>query len=200
MKKSDFLINGELFAENETIILRALSEDDKEDYMNLQKTLSFNDKIYEIEDFYRFTWKLAMESDHLILVILEKRTNRFIGQIMLKNLEEETPEIGIDIVEPFRRKGFGYAAISLFTTALKERFNLQCFLIRVYNDNAASQALIHKFHVTHIGTEENEYIAAMKALYEACDDDEFASKIAEKIEDACQESGDRVIDHYLMRV
>ena len=65
---------------------------------------------------------------------------------------------------------------------------------------AMEQALLQKFHVTHIGTEENEYIAAMKALYEACDDDEFASKIAEKIEDACQESGDRVIDHYLMRV
>ena len=200
MKKCDFLCNGEIFAQNEKIILRALSEADKENYMNLQKSFSFNDKIYEMEDFYNFSWKLAIDSDDLILVIFEKGTNIFIGQIMLKKLEEEIPEIGIDITEPFRKKGFGYTAISLFTTTLKERFNLQSFLIRVYNDNAASQALFHKFNVTHIGTEENEYITAMKALYDACDDVEFASKIAKKIEDTFQESGDRVIDHFLMHV
>ena len=200
MNKCDFLRNGEIFAQNERIVLRALSEEDKADYMDLLLSLSLDKKMYEIEDFYHFSWKQAIESDELILAIIEKSSNSFIGQIMLKHLEEEIPEIGIDITEPCRKKGFGYSAVSLFTTTLKERFHLQCFLIRVYCDNTASQALIHKFNVEHIGTEENEYITAMKALYDACDDVEFASKIAKKIEEAMEESEDRIIDHYLLRI
>ena len=157
-------------------------------------------KMYEIEDFYNFSWKIAIQSDDLVLAIIDKHTICFIGQIMLKNLDQEIPEIGIDIIESYRHKGFGFSAISLFTATLKDRFSLQCFLIRVYNDNTASQALIHKFNVEHIGTEDNEYIAALKELYDACDDIEFASDIAKKIEEAIRESGDRVIDQFLMRV
>ena len=200
MNKCDFLLDRKLFAQNDRIILRVLSDEDKADYMDLLTSLSFDKKVYEIEYFYNFSWKLAIESDNLILAVIDNTTNRFIGQIMLKNLEEVIPEIGVDITEPCRKKGFGYSAVSLFTATLKERFHLECFLIRVYNDNKASQALFHKFNVEHIGTEDNEYITAMKALYDACDDAEFASKIEKKIEEAIVDSGDRVIDHYLLRI
>lgn len=200
MKKNDFLCNGEIFAENERIILRSLSEKDKTDYMNLLTSLSSMKRMYEIEDFYNFSWKIAVQSDNLIMAIIEKSSNYFIGQIMLKNLEEEIPEIGIDIKEPCRKKGFGYSAVSLFTTTLKEKFHLHSFLIRVYSDNTASQALFHKFNVEHIGTEETVYITAMKALYNVCDDTELASSITKKIEEATCDEGDRVIDQFLFRV
>ena len=67
------------------------------------------------------------------------------------------PEIGIDIVQEFRRKGFAYSAIQLFLKSARNLFEKDKFLVRIYSDNIASLELFQKLGVSEIGREPSEY-------------------------------------------
>ena len=70
-----------------------------------------------------------------ISVIL-KATKKYAGNIVLRELESVTPEVGIDIVEKYQRQGIAYDTLQLFMRKVKSICKIDYFLsafIRIMN-------------------------------------------------------------------
>ncbi len=103
MTKDELCAENGIFAENDEIILEKLSEKYKDEYMDLVIEVSSIKKAYEDEEFKEYAWKHDMEDSDLLLCILNKNNNMFIGKMTFRNLWDDKPEIGIDIIENYRR-------------------------------------------------------------------------------------------------
>jgi RimJ/RimL family protein N-acetyltransferase len=148
---------------NEIITIRRLEKSDKKNYRDLAIKLSFNPKMYEDEMLYDFAWSLALNRDgETHYSIFSTVNDLYIGDLLLKESDNDLPEIGINILPEYQNQKWGYNAIKAFTEYLKNRNDINRFIVRIYSDNEASKALFRKFNVKKIGTEDSTYVAFMK--------------------------------------
>ena len=197
MRKEDLVSDDGFFAENDRILLRLTSEEDEENHMKLVVDVSTIKAAYEMKEFYDKTWNEAFHPDFLFLTILDKNTSDYLGYINVRYLSNEIPELGIDIVEKYRREGFGYEAVRLVTEQIKLKAGCRTFMVRIYSDNMASLSLFHKFSLTEVGGEESEYITAIKRLHKGQNPsalENFKELVAEKWE---RESQRCIINYHL---
>ena len=79
---------------------------------------------------------------------------KYIGYLSFSNYESATPEIQIDIHEPYQRKGIGYKGVSFLTAELfREREDIEYFIYRVRIENVASRKLIEKLGGEEMSTD-----------------------------------------------
>ena len=180
MKKQEYLQKNGFFAENEKFILQAPSEKYKEDYLSLCLETSIMPNAYKEENFRELSWKDVYGED-LYLFIIDKNTGEFCGNLMLKHLEEDTPEIGIDLLKRFQNQGIGYQMVKLLMETANRIQPVKYFLVRIYSDNLRSQNLFRKFGAVPIGTEESHY-AKLLRKWRSCLDEEELQKLHEKNE------------------
>jgi RimJ/RimL family protein N-acetyltransferase len=165
----------DLAVQNDKLILRNLIPEDKEDYYKLYQDTSIIKKKMKPEAFRRFfekEWEQEILSkDRLNISILSADSKQYVGNILLRYLDSDMPEIGIDIVQEFRRKGFAYSAIQLFLKSTRNLFEKDKFLVRIYSDNIASLELFQKLGVSEIGREPSEYQIFLNELKEKFGDE-----------------------------
>ena len=165
----------DLAVQNDKLILRNLILEDKEDYYKLYHDTSIIKKKMKPEAFRQFfetEWEEEMLSkDRLNISILSSGSKQYVGNILLRYLNSDMPEIGIDIVPEFRRKGFAYSAIQLFLKSARNLFEKDKFLVRIYSDNIASLELFQKLGVSEIGREPSEYQVFLNELKEKFGDE-----------------------------
>ena len=122
--------------------------------------------------FFEKEWEQEILSkDRLNISILSADSKQYVGNILLRYLDSDMPEIGIDIVQEFRRKGFAYSAIQLFLKSTRNLFEKDKFLVRIYSDNIASLELFQKLGVSEIGREPSEYQIFLNELKEKFGDE-----------------------------
>ena len=173
MRIEDYFDDNDVFAEDKKFILKKLSENDKEDFMKLQMDVSSIKKAYEINDFYEFSWSSFLHDKDLNLSLFSKDTGVYLGRLMLKNLSADKQEIGIDIVEDYRRKGRGSAAVCLLMKHAKEVSGADWFEIRIYSDNIASINMFKKLGAVEADREDSEFIKIMKVMEKSLRKDEI---------------------------
>lgn len=105
-----------------------------------------------------------MEDSDLLLCILNKNNNMFIGKMTFRNLWDDKPEIGIDIIENYRRQGYVFQAISLFVEKLKSISPIEICTVRIYSDNIPSKNLFKKFDIHEIERKDSEFTIIMNEL------------------------------------
>lgn len=71
-------------------------------------------------------------------------SNEFVGRVCLLNLTSPLPELGIDILPQFWRKGYASEAVPMFLKVCKERFNVSRIKVRISKDNLPSIRLFEK--------------------------------------------------------
>lgn len=86
-----------------------------------------------------------------------KATKQYVGNIVLRELESTTPEVGIDIVKKYQRQGIAYDTLQLFLRRIKNICRIEYFLVRIYSDNEPSRKLFQKLRAVKIGNEPSEY-------------------------------------------
>ena len=165
----------DLVAQNDKVILRNLIPEDKEDYFKLYQDTSIIKKKMKPEAFRQFferEWEREILSkDRLNISILSADSKQYVGNILLRDLDSDMPEIGIDIVQEFRRKGFAYSAVQIFLKSVRNLFVSDKFLVRIYSDNEASLKLFQKLGAFEIGREPSEYQVFLNELKEKLGDE-----------------------------
>lgn len=165
----------DLVAQNDKVILRNLIPEDKEDYFKLYQDTSIIKKKMKPEAFRQFferEWEREILSkDRLNISILSADSKQYVGNILLRYLASDMPEIGIDIVQEFRRKGFAYSAVQVFLKSARNLFVSDKFLVRIYSDNEASLKLFQKLGAFEIGREPSEYQVFLNELKEKLGDE-----------------------------
>ncbi|MCD8369282.1 MAG: GNAT family N-acetyltransferase [Clostridiales bacterium] len=100
-------ISGEIFTENEDYILRFLQESDKDQYMETLIQNSEYPNMYKMDGFAEYTWQNTPEENELIFSIIGKKTDAYCGFCNLRNIDTDTPEIGISLLKEHQGNGIG---------------------------------------------------------------------------------------------
>lgn len=109
------------------------------------------------------TWnEILCDNNQLYLKILDKQTGEFWGEISLKDLENDIPELGIHILREYRNRGIGTKVEKCFIENLRRVKGLQCLSIRICSDNYVSQRLFEHLGAVKVGEEGKAYCNFMK--------------------------------------
>lgn len=136
------------FIEGIKIYLRGISIDDvNENYyrwMNDEEITAFTESRfmpYSIEKIKDYVTKIDEHSNTVFLAIIDKATNKHIGNIKLGNINwiHRSADIGIIIGEKdFWGKGYASEAIELITNYAFNKLNLNKLVAGCYIDNKGS--------------------------------------------------------------
>ena len=142
-------IDHSIVRDAENIIIRTVTEADKEEYISLQ----FDDNLLnsfaqagEIVsvDVREIFWKERYESDSILFSIVEKDTGCIAGFCEIDHISEDEPTIGITLLDKYRGRGYGYLAAKMMIEAGWEILEHPYFVWEVHQDNEPSKRLVEK--------------------------------------------------------
>lgn len=136
--------DGVLLAENDAILLRAVSEDQKNDMLRVSYECSFLKHEFENETYRNYLWEAFIGENAANYCIYAKDTNDFVGYCGIKDLTREMPELAIELLSKYRKHGYGFQALSLLMDQFSKITGENVFRSRVEVENCASQSLHRK--------------------------------------------------------
>jgi len=126
--------------ESEQIYYVYLTEKLIDDYVKmindpeLQKCIGMDVKVVTKEN--EFTWiKDNLNKKAFIFSMIEKATNKYIGNIEIRNKGNNTGELGIAITKDQQNKHFGQEAIRTILDYAFNKMNMEKVELNVYNFN-----------------------------------------------------------------
>jgi len=87
---------------------------------------------------------VLLDKNKLQLKIMDKSTQEYVGEVVLMKLDAEMPELGIQLLKKYHRRGIGTQVIHLFVEQLKSIMQVEFFTVRIRSDNYISQRLFEK--------------------------------------------------------
>ncbi len=182
----------------QNIHLRPLADTDLQDYVRLQKELSFSKELYDKESIVKHTWKDMLSENSEKFAIVDAENRGFCGYCGIKDIRRGAPEIEIELLERYQRKGIGYRALATMMQSAANQYGTEVFMSKVEPDNYASQRLMEKLGGEPNGTQldiriEEEDAAAFEERYKSLIDDNIR-RVAEKF----QVEPQRLLTHVLL--
>ena len=95
--------DGVLLAENDAILLRAVSEDQKDDMLRVSYECSFLKHEFENETYRNYLWEAFIGENAANYCIYAKDTKDFVGYCGIKDLTREMPELAIELLSKYRK-------------------------------------------------------------------------------------------------
>ena len=197
MNKQDFYVLGDIFAKSDELLLRKIDEADKDLYFNLYVSTS-NLPMKALEFMRETVVDDALTGDDVYYSIIRINDNKYLGNLRVYKLNEDMPEVGLDICEEYRNCGIGYKALKLFFETVREKMDIHRLLIRAYSNNVASLKLISKFDVEELDGEKNGFQKIMDKAAEILGDD-FVDSL-DLNEDTGSEDEDAFIRRFVLEI
>lgn len=134
-------MNYDVIFASDRIHFVKLSEDLVNDYLNMvndtevQKYISRNRKTYELDG--EMEWiKSKLKENSIIFSMIEKETNKFIGNIEIMRINNNIGEMGIAITPNQQNKHFGQEAIKRFIEYSFNDLGLDGLELNVFSFNS----------------------------------------------------------------
>ncbi len=197
MNKQVFYAVGDTFAKDEEILIRKINETDKDMYFDLYTSTS-DLPLKALEFMREKVIEDALDGDDAYFSIIRAEDNQYLGNLKVYNLNEDVPEIGLDICEGYRNRGIGHKTLNLFFRTVQEKMDIHEFLIRAYSNNIASLKMISKLGVEEITEERNEFLKIMDKAAEILGKDFIDSIDLE--EDTISEAEDNSIRRFVVKL
>lgn len=135
---------GTILAEDEKVILKAVSDEDYSDYMKVSYECAVMKSAFKEEAFKKDLWDSFLEDTAANYSIFNKVTGEYVGYCGIKNLNAENWELAIELLGKYRQQGYGYHALVVMLNALTALTGRSIYRSRVDSDNYASQSLMKK--------------------------------------------------------
>ena len=132
--------NFEIVFESERIYFCKLSELLIDDYLkminnpDISRCISINTRTYTYEEEQEWVQE-RLSRNAVSFSMIDKETNKFIGNIELRNVVNDTAEVGICITEDMQDKHFGTEAMKAIVKYGYEELNLEGIYLMVFNFN-----------------------------------------------------------------
>ena len=139
------------------------------DYLKMVNNPTINKFISTKNKTYTYSAELdwvnkKLEEKALIFSMIDKNTNKFVGNIELMNVKEDSLEIGISITEKFQNKHYGTEALSTIIDICFNKFNLKEFNLSVFSDNERAIHCYKKLGFKEVGIDKNIIIRDGKSI------------------------------------
>lgn len=135
---------GIVLGENNRILLRAVSDDEYDDYMGVSYENSVMKSYFKDEEFKEDLWKTFIKDTAAMYSIIDKKTGDYVGYCGIKNLNEENWELAMELLERYQHQGYGYDALTLMLDKITRLTGQTVYRSKVDSDNYASQGLMKK--------------------------------------------------------
>lgn len=96
-------------------------------------------------------WEDLLSDTHLTCSILEKESEAFFGFCQLQWIFSPTPELGIDLLPEYRKKGVAAEVLPAFLSHVKSLLPVSHFYAKIKENNRPSQALAEKIGGVCVG-------------------------------------------------
>ena len=136
--------DGKILVENKNILLKAVSEEQKDYMISVSYECSFLKHEFENETYRKYLWEEFINEKVANYCIYDKETKEFVGYCGIKDLTRKIPELAIELLPKYRQHGYGFQALSLLMDEFSRITGEHVFRSRVEVDNYASQALHRK--------------------------------------------------------
>lgn len=134
-------VNG-IFSENGNVRLKVIESNEKEKYMKVSEQCSISKTVFEqVKD---FLWQDFLSDNMFVCSIYDSNTNDYVGYCSIKELDSLEWEIAIELLEEYRNKKYGTAALNMFMDKLTELTGNRFYKYLVDIDNKPSQKLIRR--------------------------------------------------------
>lgn len=134
------------------IMIRRIQESDREVCVNIWSENSIIKGSMEDDRFSQIMWEAFAKSTTVAFLIFNPSNDEVYGICQLDYIDSSAPHIGIDILEKFRNKGYGYQAIKQLLDEAKNLCTVEYFIWRCDVRNTASQKLVEKLNGKRIAT------------------------------------------------
>lgn len=136
--------NGKFLAENDRVGLRAVSDEDYENYIEVSYECAIMRSAFKEDAFKKDLWESFLSDTAANFSIFDKATGEYVGYCGIKNINVENWELVIELLKKYRHRGYGYHALVVMLNALTELTGKTTYRSRVDSDNYASQNLMKK--------------------------------------------------------
>lgn len=136
--------NGKFLAENNRVVLRAVSYEGYEDYMEISYECAIMRSAFKEDAFKKDLWESFLSDTAANFSIYDKVTVEYVGYCGIKNINVENWELVIELLKKYRHRGYGYHALVVMLNALTELTGKTTYRSRVDSDNYVSQNLMKK--------------------------------------------------------
>lgn len=142
----------EVFAADSDFTIYAISNEDRNDYVELHRQLNGETSLYLNPVSKDMMWEQILNNEDSVFSLFTANGD-YCGSIELQQPDSNTPEIGIDLLESKRNKGIAPKAVRLFARKVCNIRKVDYFLIRISSNNLHSQHVFEKMGAVKIGEE-----------------------------------------------
>ena len=111
-------------------------------------------------------WEDMKDPVTLTGIIFLRDRNRFCGRVNMQKIDEEVPELGIDILREYQNQGYGPEAIAAFANWYGENRHISKIKVRVSAANAHSAHVFQKLGAQY-KQEDPSFLSVAKRLTES---------------------------------
>ncbi len=187
-----------VFAVGEDVTLCKTVEEDRPNYIKLQKENTIMPRAYEIEGFEDVIWGEMSEEKAFYTTIRRKSDNAYLGYCGIKNIYKDELELAIELLKDYHRRGYGSQALQLFMEQVSISSGIRSFKALVDGENVASQAMCEKIGGVPSGIA--EHLLHDKEYMEEYER-EYTDEITEAMEEAALKFGvppEKLLTHVLV--
>nr|DAQ63001.1 MAG TPA: acetyltransferase domain containing protein [Caudoviricetes sp.] len=127
---------------SDKVSIAQIDEGTKEIYRQMSQSRSVVKSLYSSDKFPQ-TWG-QLKANDFVCPVIENQTGRVCGFAQILETESKTPEVGIDIMDEFMGKGYGYESTKLLMEYYTETHEVEYFRWKASTDNVASCAIAKK--------------------------------------------------------
>lgn len=178
----------EIYATDGEFYLLPLTEEDKDNYINLRRQVTDSPQFYSTPEKVEIMWRAMTEVEDISYSIFD-RDGEYCGNIILQNPKTDTPEIGVDLLESKRNQGIAARAIKILARQAYQELDVDYFFLRVSSRNSHSKHMIEKLGAVLIGEEEGEFVRMIRTMRETLGEESFA-KMLERVPSLLDKSDD----------
>lgn len=165
MRALEKLRQMETIASGSTYCLRLLKETDRGEYLKTMRETAQVPELFDMDFFEDAAWKVAITSTDSMTIPIERRNDRaYIGQFVLKQVEEHMVELGLDLQTQYQNRGIGTEVMTILLSVLRQQCPEDVLIARAYSDNHRSIHLIQKLGGVRVGDAPAEYETAKAVM------------------------------------
>jgi len=142
--RSKFPQSGEILAENELVILKMVSKEEHNSYMDISYECSTAKSAFKDARFKDNLWDSFLSDYAVVTSIYDKKSGVYVGYCSIKDMRKADWEIAIEEKESYRNQGYGYNALKLLIGQIAKLTGQRFYGAQIDIDNTASQKLFKK--------------------------------------------------------
>lgn len=133
---------GEIECMDHDLILRAVGEGDRSDYLRLKREYALIQSVLQEETICNRLWNEHKGSKTLNCSII--KDGNYIGYCGINDITQDPWEIAIELQPEWTNKGIGHLAITVMLDAIHNRLGVTEYKVRIEPANLPSQKLFEK--------------------------------------------------------